>query len=83
MGSARIRLLLLAVLLLGALAVPARAAAPKSITEAPVRTADTAHGEIGYRSVGKGPPLVMIMGLSGTMDAWPPSSSTRWRASGA
>jgi pimeloyl-ACP methyl ester carboxylesterase len=68
-----IRLLLLSALLLAALAVPARAAAPESISEAPVRTADTARGEIGYRSVGKGPPLVMIMGLSGTMDAWPPS----------
>jgi pimeloyl-ACP methyl ester carboxylesterase len=72
-GSARIRLLLLAVFVLGLLAVPARAAAPRSITEAPVRTADTSRGEIGYRSTGKGPPLVMIMGLSGTMDAWPPS----------
>jgi pimeloyl-ACP methyl ester carboxylesterase len=70
---ARIRLLLLSAFLLAALAVPARAAAPKSISEAPVRTADTARGEIGYRAVGKGPPLVMIMGLSGTMDAWPPS----------
>jgi pimeloyl-ACP methyl ester carboxylesterase len=71
--STRIRLLLLTVLLLGALVAPARAAAPRSIAEAPVRTADTARGEIGYRSIGKGPPLVMIMGLSGTMDAWPPS----------
>ena len=73
MRPARIRLLLFTVLLLGAPAVPAHAGAPKSITGAPVRTADTARGEIGYRSVGKGPPLVMIMGLSGTMDAWQPS----------
>jgi pimeloyl-ACP methyl ester carboxylesterase len=68
-----LRQLLLAVLALCLLAAPAQAAAPKSITEAPVRSVDTARGEIGYRSVGKGPPLVMIMGLSGTMDAWPPS----------
>lgn len=73
MSIARLRLLLIVVLVLGLLAAPARAAAPDSITETRVRTADTARGEIGYRSFGKGPPLVMIMGLSGTMDAWPPS----------
>jgi pimeloyl-ACP methyl ester carboxylesterase len=68
-----LRQLLLAVLALCVLASPALAAPPRSITEAPVRSVETARGEIGYRSVGKGPPLVMIMGLSGTMDAWPPS----------
>ena len=73
MTSALLRPLLLAVLALGLLAGPAQAAAPPSITKAPVRTVDTPRGEIGYRSVGNGPPLVMIMGLSGTMDAWPPS----------
>ena len=52
---------------------PARAAAPESIAEVRVRTVDTARGEVGYRSFGKGPPLVMIMGLSGTIDGWPPS----------
>jgi dienelactone hydrolase len=43
---------------LGLLAGPAQAAAPASITKAPVRTVDTPRGEIGYRSVGNGPPLV-------------------------
>jgi pimeloyl-ACP methyl ester carboxylesterase len=28
---------------------------------------------VAYRSVGHGRPLVLVMGLSGTMDAWPPS----------
>jgi pimeloyl-ACP methyl ester carboxylesterase len=73
MASARVHLPLLAVLVLGLFAVPAQGAAPRSITDAPVRTIDTARGKIGYRSLGRGPPLVMIMGLSGTMDAWPPS----------
>jgi pimeloyl-ACP methyl ester carboxylesterase len=56
-----------------ALAAPGAAAAPPSIADAPIRTAETGQGEIGYRAVGKGRPLVLIMGLSGSMDAWPPS----------
>ena len=39
----------------------------------PVRTVEAGQGKIGYRALGQGPPLVLIMGLSGTMDAWPPS----------
>ena len=83
MTSARLGPLLLAVLALGLLAGPAQAGAPPSITQAPVRTVDTPRGEIAYRSVGNGPPLMMIMGLSGTMDAWPPSFVERLPASGA
>ena len=55
-----------------ALAVPAAAAPPRSITDAPIRTVEAGQGTIGYRSVGQGRPLVLIMGLSGTMDAWDP-----------
>jgi pimeloyl-ACP methyl ester carboxylesterase len=55
-----------------ALAAPAAAAPPWSIAEAPIRTVNAGQGKIGYRSVGEGKPLVLIMGLSGTMDAWPP-----------
>jgi pimeloyl-ACP methyl ester carboxylesterase len=55
-----------------ALAAPAAAAPPRSIAEAPIRTVNAGQGKIGYRSVGEGKPLVLIMGLSGTMDAWPP-----------
>jgi pimeloyl-ACP methyl ester carboxylesterase len=51
----------------------ALAAQTRSITDAPIRTVEAGKGTVGYRSVGDGPPLVMIMGLSGSMDAWPPS----------
>jgi pimeloyl-ACP methyl ester carboxylesterase len=55
------------------LLAPAAAAAPqRSITDAPIRTVRAGQGEIGYRSVGEGRPLILIMGLAGTMDAWPP-----------
>jgi pimeloyl-ACP methyl ester carboxylesterase len=49
------------------------AAAPVSIIKAPIRSVHAGQGTIGYRSVGQGRPLVLIMGLSGTMDSWPPS----------
>jgi pimeloyl-ACP methyl ester carboxylesterase len=68
-----VRSLVAAVLSL-ALVAPAATAAPKrSIADAPIRTADAGQGTIGYRSVGQGRPLVLVMGLGGTMDAWPPS----------
>lgn len=54
-----------------ALSAPADAAVP-SIVKAPVRTLHAGQGKIGYRSVGSGRPLVLIMGLSGTMDSWAP-----------
>jgi pimeloyl-ACP methyl ester carboxylesterase len=59
-----------------AVAVPATtasAASPTSITHAKVRTVKAGPGKIGYRSVGKGRPIVLIMGLSGSMDAWDPN----------
>jgi pimeloyl-ACP methyl ester carboxylesterase len=37
------------------------------------RTVNANGIDIGYRVVGTGRPLVMIMGLSGTMDAWDPA----------
>jgi pimeloyl-ACP methyl ester carboxylesterase len=44
-----------------------------SAVSAPVKIAHTARGAIGYREVGSGsPPLVMIMGFAGTMEAWDP-----------
>jgi hypothetical protein len=39
-----------------------------SVVSAPVRIAHTRLGTIGYRVVGTGPPLVLIMGYSGTME---------------
>jgi pimeloyl-ACP methyl ester carboxylesterase len=44
-----------------------------SIVRAPVLVAHTSDGTVGYRTVGAGPPLVMIMGYSGSMDTWDPS----------
>ena len=49
--------------------------------DAPIRTVEAGQGTIGYRGVGEGRPLLLIMGLSGTMDAWPPN--VRRRAGGA
>lgn len=46
-------------------------AAP-SIVSAPVRIARTARGAVGYRVVGAGPPVVLIMGYTGTMENWDP-----------
>jgi pimeloyl-ACP methyl ester carboxylesterase len=42
------------------------------VTAAPVRVANTADGSVGYREIGHGPPLVLIMGFGGTMDDWAP-----------
>jgi pimeloyl-ACP methyl ester carboxylesterase len=41
-----------------------------SVASAPVRTADTTDGKVGYRILGAGPPLVLIMGYGGTMEVW-------------
>ena len=71
------RLLCLFALVAVAVAVavaPASApAAPRSkAATAPTRTVNAAGVKLGYRSFGKGRPIVFIMGLSGTMDAWDP-----------
>ena len=57
---------------LAAAAAPAAAAPSPSLT-APVRTAHVGHISIGYRAFGSGPPLVLVMGLAGTIDAWDPA----------
>jgi pimeloyl-ACP methyl ester carboxylesterase len=49
------------------------AASAVSIVSAPVLVARTSDGTVGYRTVGAGPPLVLIMGYSGSMDSWEPS----------
>ena len=41
-----------------------------SVASAPVRVAQTKLGAVGYRSVGSGPALVLIMGYGGTMETW-------------
>lgn len=44
-----------------------------SVVSAPVLSVATTMGSVTYRSVGHGTPLVMIMGYSASMDAWPPT----------
>jgi pimeloyl-ACP methyl ester carboxylesterase len=44
-----------------------------SVIAAPVQVVQTTDGAVGYRSVGHGSPLVLIMGYSGSMDTWAPS----------
>ena len=51
---------------------PAMAPGTASVVSAPVRIAHTRLGAVGYRAVGSGPPLVLIMGYSGTMEVWDP-----------
>ena len=59
-----------AIILVAAAAADART----SISKAPIRPARAGQGTlIGYRSVGHGRPLVLVMGLAGTMNAWEPS----------
>lgn len=41
-----------------------------SITSVPVQTVRTTMGRVAYRSIGTGPPLVMITGYGGTMQGW-------------
>jgi len=43
-----------------------------SITSAPVQTASTRLGTVAYRTIGNGPPLLLITGYSGTMESWDP-----------
>jgi pimeloyl-ACP methyl ester carboxylesterase len=43
-----------------------------SVTSVPVRTVATKLGTVACRVTGNGPPLVLIMGYSGTMETWDP-----------
>jgi pimeloyl-ACP methyl ester carboxylesterase len=51
---------------------PGMAPGTASVVSAPVRIAHTRLGAIGYRVVGSGPPLVLIMGYAATMEGWDP-----------
>lgn len=53
-------------------AIPAGAAATPSVTSVPVQVVQTSDGAVSYRNDGSGPSLVLIMGLSGSQDTWPP-----------
>ncbi len=43
-----------------------------SIASAPVLTAHTRLGTVGYRAIGTGPPLLLLTGYGGTIDSWAP-----------
>ena len=51
---------------------PAATGTP-DILAAPTLIAKTHDGDVGYREVGKGSPILLIMGFGGSMDYWPPS----------
>jgi pimeloyl-ACP methyl ester carboxylesterase len=46
---------------------------PASIVNAPTLTAHTALGDVGYREVGQGSPIVLVTGYLASMDTWAPS----------
>jgi len=46
---------------------------PPNAVQAPVKTVRVSWGSIGYRVVGKGRPLVLLVGEPGSIDTWPPS----------
>lgn len=43
------------------------------VIDTPTKIADTPAGAVGYREVGTGSPILLIMGLGGSMDAWRPA----------
>jgi pimeloyl-ACP methyl ester carboxylesterase len=63
---------LVAVLVSLALSACGSAPGTASVVSAPVRIAHTRLGAVGYRVVGNGPPLVLIMGYDWTMEGWDP-----------
>jgi len=46
---------------------------PLDVVNAPVKVADTTAGPVGYREVGAGSPVLLVMGLGGSMDDWQPA----------
>jgi pimeloyl-ACP methyl ester carboxylesterase len=57
----------------GTVTTNAPATSPANVLTAPTLIAHTAAGDVGYRVVGQGPPLLLIMGRGGSMDNWAPS----------
>ena len=45
---------------------------PRDVVNAPTRIAHTSAGPVGYREVGAGSPLLLVMGLGGSIDDWQP-----------
>ena len=52
--------------------VAGNSAAATGIVAASINVASTSDGGVGYRELGRGTPLVLIMGFGGTMDDWAP-----------
>ena len=46
---------------------------PLDVVNAPAKIADTTAGPVGYREVGAGSPVLLVMGLGGSMDDWQPA----------
>jgi pimeloyl-ACP methyl ester carboxylesterase len=63
----------LALAALAALALAAPASAQQPFEPSPIQHVEVNGANLGYRTVGTGPPLVMIMGFSGTMADWDPA----------
>jgi pimeloyl-ACP methyl ester carboxylesterase len=61
----------------GAPHVRAAARTARPVVWSPVRHIRVGRISIGYRRIGSGPPLVMIMGFGGTMAEWDPALLTR------
>jgi pimeloyl-ACP methyl ester carboxylesterase len=45
---------------------------PRDVVNAPTRIANTTAGPVGYREVGTGSPVLLITGLSASIDDWQP-----------
>lgn len=54
-------------------ATSAAAATSPGITSVPVRVIRTTDGRVAYRELGKGTPLLLVMGLGGSIDDWEPA----------
>src|SRR5580698_4844866 len=46
---------------------------PTSIVRVPVKVAQTSDGDVGYRMLGQGSPLLLITGFGASMDNWTPA----------
>jgi pimeloyl-ACP methyl ester carboxylesterase len=46
---------------------------PLEVADTTTKIADTAAGAVGYREIGTGSPIILVMGLSGSIDAWQPA----------
>jgi len=66
----RARLVVLVLALVGATAPAANAA---TAVNAPTKVVKIGKQKVGYRTFGSGRPLVMVMGLGGTMGSWDPT----------